>query len=158
MAAAASPGGESLNASEYRAGLALAEAIIPGSAKIPAADEATFERSRQVVRDFHPAFVTAFNVGVRALDAAAVAYSGHRFSTLDAAKQEELLLRWQTDPVLKTPLAAVSLIYKFVHFDRPDIYGKLGGKLNVVSALEEPRWLSQVHRADSWPDEEIECE
>jgi choline dehydrogenase-like flavoprotein len=158
MAAAASPGGESLNASEYRAGLALAEAIIPGSAKIPAADEATFERSLQVVRDFHPAFVTAFNVGVRALDAAAVAYSGHRFSTLDAAKQEELLLRWQTDPVLKTPLAAVSLIYKFVHFDRPDIYGKLGGKLNVVSALEEPRWLSQVHRADSWPDEEIECE
>ena len=158
MDAAASPERGSLNASEYRAGLALAEAIIPGSARIPAADEATFERSLQVLREFHPTFVTAFTLGVRALDAAAAAYTGKRFSALSAARQEELLQRWQTDPVLKTPLAAVSLVYKFVHFDRPEVYGRLGGKLNVVRALEEPRWLSQVHRADAWPDPEIESE
>jgi choline dehydrogenase-like flavoprotein len=148
----------SVRTSEYRAGLALAEAIIPGSKRIPAADEATYARSMEVMHDFHPAVVTAFNVGVRALDAAAVAFTGKPFHALDAHRQEELLLRWQTDPVLKTPLAAVSLIYKFVHFDRPEVYGTLGGKLNVVKNLEQPRWLSQVHRADAYPDDELECE
>ena len=148
----------SVRTPEYRAGLALAEAIIPGSSKIPAADEATYEKSMEVLHDFHPTAVTAFNVGVRALDAAALAFTGRRFHDLGAQRQEELLLRWQTDPVLKTPLSAVSLIYKFVHFDRPEIYGTLGGKLNVVKALEEPRWLSQVQRADAYPDDAIECE
>jgi hypothetical protein len=144
--------------SEYRAGLALAEAIIPGSKKIPAGDEATYARSMEVLQDFHPTIVTAFNAGVRALDTAAVAFTGKRFHALDAHRQEELLLRWQTTPVLKTLLSAVSHIYKFVHFDRPAVYGTLGGKLNVVKSLEEPRWLSQVHRADAYPDDEIECE
>jgi choline dehydrogenase-like flavoprotein len=147
-----------MRSAEYRAGLALAEAIIPGSLKIPAADEATYERSMAVMSDFHPGIVRAFNVGVRVLDAAALAYTGRRFHDLDAPKQEELLLRWQTDPVLKTPLAAVSLIFKFVHFDRPEVYGTLGGKLNVVKNIEEPRWLSQVQRADAYPDHEVECE
>jgi choline dehydrogenase-like flavoprotein len=158
MALASSPPQRSVRSPEYRAGLSLAEAIIPGSRKIPAADEATYARSMEVLHDFHPSIVTAFNLGVRALDAAAVAFTGHRFHELDANRQEELLLRWQTDPVLKTPLAAVSLIYKFVHFDRPEVYGTLGGKLNVVQNLEQPRWLSQVHRADAYPDDEIECE
>jgi choline dehydrogenase-like flavoprotein len=148
----------SVRTAEYRAGLALAEAIIPGSRKIPAADEATYTRSMEVLHDFHPTIVTAFNAGVRALDAAAVAFTGKRFHALDAHRQEELLLRWQTAPVLKTLLVAVSVIYKFVHFDRPEVYGTLGGKLNVVKSLEEPRWLSQVHRADAYPDDEIECE
>jgi hypothetical protein len=117
--------------SEYRAGLALAEAIIPGSRKVPAADEATYARSMEVLHDFHPTIVTAFNAGVRALDTAAIAFTGKRFHALDAHRQEELLLRWQTAPVLKTLLAAVSLIYKFVHFDRPEVYGTLGGKLKA---------------------------
>jgi choline dehydrogenase-like flavoprotein len=158
MALASPARQRSVRTSEYRAGLALAEAIIPGSKKIPAADEATYARSMEVMEDFHPTIVKAFNVGVRALDAAALAFTGKRFHDLDAARQEELLLRWQTDPVLKVPLAAVSLIYKFVHFDRPEVYGTLGGKLNVVKNLEQPRWLSQVHRADTYPDDEIECE
>jgi choline dehydrogenase-like flavoprotein len=158
MALASFARDRSVRTPEYRAGLALAEAIIPGSAKVPAADEATYERSMEVMKDFHPTIVRAFNVGVRVLDAAAVAYSGHTFHQLSAQAQEELLLRWQGDPVLKAPLAAVSLIFKFVHFDRPEVYGTLGGKLNVVKALEEPRWLSQIHRADAYPDDELECE
>jgi choline dehydrogenase-like flavoprotein len=156
--ASARPATFDVRSPEYRAGLALAEAIIPGSSKVPAADEATYARSMEVMQDFHPAFVRTFNVGVRALDAAAVAYTGHRFHELSAAKQEELMLRWARDPVLKAPLAAVSLIFKFVHFDRPEVYGTLGGKLNVVKNLEQPRWLSQVQRADEIADDEIECE
>ncbi len=158
MALASFARDRSVRTPEYRAGLALAEAIIPGSSKVPAADEATYEKSMEVIRDFHPTIVRAFNLGVRALDAAAVAYTGHTFHELSAHAQEELLLRWQTDPVLKAPLAAVSLIFKFVHFDRPEVYGTLGGKLNVVKAMEEPRWLSQIHRADTYPDDEVECE
>ena len=156
VAVASTRGG--LTASEYRAGLALAEAIIPGSAGIPAADETTFERSQDAVRDFHPAAVRPWRVALRALDAAAVAYTGRPFHALSARKQEELIVRWQTDPVLKSPLNLLGLIYKFVHFDRDDVYGTLGGKLNVVTSLEQPRWLEQVHRADAWADGDIECD
>jgi choline dehydrogenase-like flavoprotein len=143
---------------EYRAGLALAEAIIPGSSRVLPADEATFERAIQVLRDFHPVTAKSFGVGVRALDAAAIAYTGKRFRELQAHKQEELIRRWEGDPGLKTLLAAVSFVFKFVHFDRPEVYGRLGGKLNVVESLDQPRWLSQVHRADAHPDDEVECE
>ena len=157
MAAALSMRGE-LTASEYRAGLALAEAIIPGSATIPAADEATFGRSQDLVRDFHPAAVRPWRMALRALDAAAIAYTGRSFHALSARKQEELIVRWQTDPVLKSPLALLGLIYKFVHFDRDDVYDHMGGKLNVVTSLEQPRWLEQVHRADAWTEGDIECD
>ncbi|MGH7439326.1 MAG: gluconate 2-dehydrogenase subunit 3 family protein, partial [Polyangiaceae bacterium] len=122
--------------------MALAEAILPGSKKVRAADEATYARSMEVLHDFHPTSVTAFHAGIRALDTAAVAFTGTRFHALDAHRQEELLQRWQATPGFKTLLAAVSLIYKFVHFDRPEVYGALGGKLNVVKSLDEPRWLS----------------
>jgi len=158
MVAVATSVGESTRTPEYRAGLALAEAIIPGSSRVPPADEATYARAMEVVREFHPSAVTAFRVAVRTLDAAAVAFTGKPFHSLDAARQEQLLVRWQTDPVLKTPLTLIALVYRFVHFDRPEVYGTLGGRLNVVKNLEEPRWLSQVHRADAYPDDEVECE
>ncbi len=161
MVAVAASGGESVGSvgsSEYRAGLALAEAVIPGSSKIPPADEATYRRALDVVREFHPTAEKAFLVAVRALDAAAVAFTGKPFHALGTARQGELIARWQSDPVLKTPLAVVSLIFRFVHFDRPEVYGTLGGKLNVVRNLEEPRWLAQVHSADAYPDDDVECE
>jgi choline dehydrogenase-like flavoprotein len=157
MAAVVSMPGE-LTAAEYRAGLALAEAIIPGSATIPAADETTFERSQEAVRDFHPAAVRPWRMALRALDAAAIAYTGRPFHALSSRKQEELIVRWQTDPVLKSPLNLVGLIYKFAHFDRDDVYGQMGGKLNVVTSLEQPRWLEQVHRAEAWTEGDLECD
>jgi choline dehydrogenase-like flavoprotein len=157
MAAAVSLPGE-LTAKEYRSGLALAEAIIPGSATIPAADETTFIRSQDAVRDFHPAAVRPWRMALRALDAAAVAYTGRPFHGLSARKQEELVARWQTDPVLKAPLNLLGLIYKFVHFDRDDVYDRMGGKLNLVTSLEQPRWLEQVHRADAWTEGDVECD
>jgi choline dehydrogenase-like flavoprotein len=157
MAAAVSTFGD-VTAWEYRAGLALAEAIIPGSASVPPADEATFERACEVVGDLHPSLGHAWRVGLRALDAAALAFTGRPFHSLSARRQGELLARWQTDPVLKGPLALLGLVLKFVHFDRDEVYGRLGGKLNVVNALEEPRWLAQVHRADDWTEGDIECD
>jgi choline dehydrogenase-like flavoprotein len=157
MAAAVTMFGD-LTASDYRAGLALAEAIVPGSKTVPAADETTFERACDAVRDLHPALVQAWRLAIRAVDAAAVAYTGRPFHALDARKQGELVTRWQTDPVLKTPLNAIALAVKFVHFDRDDVYESFGGKLNVVSNLEQPRWLEQVHRASEWTEGDLECD
>lgn len=148
----------SLSAPQYRAGLALAEAIIPGSLSIPAADEATLARACEVVAEFHPTLARAWAAAQQALDAASIAWTGRAFHVLDAPRQDELLHRWQRDPRLKGALSLVSLVYKFVHFDRPEVYGALGGKLNVVRDLDQPRWLAQVQRADSCGEDELACD
>ena len=60
---------------------------------------------------------------------------------------------------MRTPLTLVALIFKFVHFDRQPVYEALGGRLNVVGSLEQPRWLSQVSRGDDWVgQDDIEAE
>lgn len=151
-------GGSPLGRFQYRSALALAEAIIPGSRTVPPADEATLARSQEVVRDFHPVVAQAWMAAQAALAAAAVARTGRPFDRLSAAEQERLILVWEDDPILKAPLALISLVYKFIHFDQERVYRSLGGKLNVVSALESPRWLQQIHRAQEWADEDIECE
>src|SRR5215468_3149123 len=60
-------------------------------------------------------------------------------------------------PGAGAPLALVAFAYKFVHFDRREVYEHLSERLNVVTNMEQPRWLSQVVRADD-ADEELECE
>ncbi|HEY8041610.1 MAG TPA: GMC family oxidoreductase N-terminal domain-containing protein, partial [Polyangiaceae bacterium] len=158
MAAAAPLLPASLPAAQVRAGLALAEAILPGSAIIPAADEATFEATLETLREVHPQAVRMFGAALRAIDASAVAFTGRPFHALGAQKQAELIARWQVDPVLRTPFGLVSLLYKFHHLDRRDIYARLGGKLNVVRDIEQPRWLQQIHRADDWREQDVECD
>ncbi|MGA7123607.1 MAG: GMC family oxidoreductase [Polyangiaceae bacterium] len=142
----------------YRAALALAEAIVPGSASIPAADEATVGRAQEVLEAFHPSLPKAWRIAQATLAAAAIAQAGRSFDALSAAQQEALIRRWEDDPVLKTPLALVSTVYKFVHFDQRAVYEKLGGKLNVVGPLETPRWLRQIHRAEEWQGGDVDCE
>ena len=142
----------------YRSALALAEAIVPGSATVPPADEVTVERADEMVQAFHPGLARAWRAAQATLAAAAVAQSGRPFGALSAAKQEALIHRWEDDPVLRTPLGLISLVYKFVHFDQPNVYESLGGKLNVVEGLESPRWLRQVHRASDWKAADVECE
>jgi choline dehydrogenase-like flavoprotein len=143
---------------QYRAALALAEAIVPGSAAIPQADEATVARTHDIVHAFHPALAAAWRIAQATLAAAAITQTGRSFDALSAARQEALLRRWEDDPILKAPLGLVGLVYKFVHFDRQSVYGAMGGKLNVVSALETPRWLRQVHRAEEWQGDDVDCE
>ncbi len=142
-----------------REALALAEAIVPGSARIPAADEVTVKLADEAVTAFHPSLAKAWRVAQAALDAAAVAQKGRPFHSLSAEAQDALIQRWERDPVLRMPLGLVSLVYRFVHFDRKRVYETSGRKLNVVTNLEEPRWLRQVHRADEWTgDDDVECD
>ena len=142
-----------------RAAIALAEAIVPGSANIPAADEATVALADEAVRTFHPSLAKAWRIAQATLDAAAIAQKGRPFHALSAEAQHALIRRWEEDPVLRMPLGLVSLVYRFVHFDRASVYETLGGKLNVVTNLEEPRWLRQIQRADEWTgDDDVECD
>ncbi len=143
---------------QRRSAVALAEAIIPGSRKVLAADESTVAKAEEIIRELHPALAPAFRGAQAALSAAAIRDTGRPFYLLSAAKQDEVLRRWEQDPILGKPLAVLELVYKFVHFDTPAVYEKLGGRFNVVNALETPRWLSQVHRADAWEGDEVECE
>jgi hypothetical protein len=143
----------------YRAAVALAEAIVPGSGAVPQADEETVARADEVAREFSPAAVTVWHGALAALSAAAVAQTGRPFHELGSNAQDALLARWEKDPVLRAPLMLVGTIFKFVHFDRPDVYGVMGGKPNLVEALEQPRWLQQVIPATDIADgDDIECE
>ncbi len=152
-----SPGPISL--ADRAASLAILEAMIPGSDTIPPADEATLARTEEIVHSVAPELVPAFRKAQRALSAAAVLSTGRSFAKLDTRAQQDLLARWYKTPGLRSALAALSLIYKFVHFDRPEVYERMGGKLNVVAQSEAPAWRRQMHVATDLPkDETLECD
>ncbi len=141
------------------AALALLEAIIPGSEAIPAGDEATLARTEEVVQSIAPQLVPIWRKAQRALCAAAVVSHGRPFNALDARTQQALLARWQQTPALRSALAVVSFVYKFVHFDREPVYTRMGGKLNVVARGEEPAWKRQMTAATDLSDGEmLECD
>ena len=149
----------SLSPAELRSAVALAGAIIPGSATIPAADEWVVRHAEATVREFAPWLVKPWAMAQRALDAAAIARTGHTFSSLSPDRCEALLRAWEHDPLVRLPLGVLALVYKFVHFDRPEVFAAMGGKSNQVGNLDRPRWLAQVHRADEWQDDaDIDCD
>lgn len=143
-----------------RSVLALAEAIIPGTGGVPAADEATVAAAAEVVRHMDPRLERAWRLAQATLSAAAVLKTGRPFQALPAAAQEALLRHWESDPLLRKPLGLIELIYKFVHFDARPTYQAMGGSsVSEIKALEQPRWLQQVHAAETWDEgDDIECE
>lgn len=151
---------ESPVSSEHeRAALALCEAILPGSAAVRPGDEHTLRVTREVVEHVSPWATRIFDTFVQLLDRAAVLSTGRRFHKLDRPAQQRLLAKWEVDPVLRGPLGALAFALKFTHFDTPEVYESLGGKLNVVQHDEAPRYLSQICEASEWDDDdEIECE
>jgi choline dehydrogenase-like flavoprotein len=140
------------------AALALARAVIPGSARIPGADAASVAGAEHAVAGFAPWLVKPWAAAQRALDVAAIARTGRRLSALDPDRADELVRAWQRDPLLRQPLNLVSVIYKMIHFDRPEVIRALGGRPNVAGNLDRPRWLAQIHRADDWTDGDVDCD
>ncbi len=139
--------------------LALAEAIMPGSATIPAADEATMALALETMTELGPTVLKGWRFAHALLGAAAIRYTGRPFDKLSVADQDAVMGRFENDPLLKKPLALLATSYKLVHFDAPRTYAALGGKLNVVKGIETPRWLNQVYRAQEWDQgDEVECE
>lgn len=143
---------------EYAALLALAEATIPGGGRVERADERTLATMEELVVHLLPQIPKVLGKIAQTLDGAAIARAGRRFRDLDADRQEEVMRAWEGDPVLRAPLQALQFAIKFAHFDRKSVYETLGGKLNVVKHVEQPRWLEQVVRAERSEDDEIECE
>lgn len=147
-----------LTREQARAAIALAEAIIPGSQKIAAADFETAKRAEALIEHMSPWARTAWAHALTVLDAAAIAQTSHRFHRLSVSDQEKVLRAWEQSPVMRAVLQAVSFSLKFAHFDRPDVYQSFGGQLNVVDRLESPRWLEQIVPADTVADDVLECE
>ncbi|MEL6187141.1 MAG: GMC family oxidoreductase N-terminal domain-containing protein, partial [Myxococcota bacterium] len=143
---------------QQRAALALAEAIVPGSERIPPADLDTLAAVSRMVEHVDPRAPAIWARALQALDSAALLRTGRRFQSLSRERQQRLLEQWERDPVLRTPLSLVALVLKFVHFDRVRVYGQMGGRLNVVEQLETPRWLDQVSRGADWAGEDLEAE
>lgn len=125
---------------------------------LAAADEATVARTEEGVAAFHPALVRAWRVAQATLASGAIARTGRPLHLLTAAEQERLVLHWENDAAFRTPLALVSIVYKLVHFDQESVYRAIGGKLNVLSTLESPRWLRQIHRASEWTEGDLESD
>ncbi|MGF1468496.1 MAG: GMC family oxidoreductase [Sandaracinaceae bacterium] len=148
-----------LSEGQRRAALALAEAMIPPGRTFPGADERSLALTEGVLEHLSPWAVRAFGAAVTLIDQAAVLRTGRPFRRLDPAAQEALLQRWLNDPVMRAPLGALSFGLKFPHFDSPPVYRALGGKLNVVTNLETPRYLQQIVAATAWTEPgPIECE
>ncbi|HEY1335806.1 MAG TPA: hypothetical protein VGF31_16200, partial [Myxococcaceae bacterium] len=88
-----------------RAMLALAEAILPGTSVIPAADDGTVREVTELIHRLSPRLGTAWTAAHRALDAAARLRTGRPFHALPVSRQQALLCRWETDPLLRAPLS-----------------------------------------------------
>jgi choline dehydrogenase-like flavoprotein len=143
----------------FASALALAEAIIPGRGNIRRADERTLLEIEDLLEHVFPHLSDVWGRAAQALDHVAILQKGHRFRNLPHKDQQELLARWEKDAALGPVLQAFAFATKFAHFDRLDVYEALGGKRNVVTNLEQPRWLEQIVDASTLTeDEELECE
>lgn len=140
-----------------RSSLALAEAILPGSPALPAADERTVAAAEEMVRSLHPTLVPVWRFAHELLDKAAIGRTGRPFHKLSAASQEQLLRAWEGDSTLGPPLGLVSLVYKLVHFDRPA--NRKGGS-TLIKHVERPRYMAQVQPLDKAADAHtsVECD
>jgi choline dehydrogenase-like flavoprotein len=144
---------------EWSAALALAEAIIPGGETVSRADEDSLARTVDLLEHVFPQLSRVWGKSALFFDHLAILGTGRRFRDLDHAGQEATLRRWEASPALRGPLTAFMMGLKMTHFDRRDVYERLGGKLNVVTGLEPARWLSQVVDAGTYDgDRDVECD
>jgi choline dehydrogenase-like flavoprotein len=138
--------------------LAVARALIPGSATIPGADERSVREADEVIARVAPGLATAWHNAQRVVDAAAIAFTGRRLGELPPERVEQVVRRWQTVSALRTPLNLLSVVYKLVHFDRPDVVAAMHGRGNPGGKLDQPRWLASIHRADEWTGGDVDCD
>jgi hypothetical protein len=132
------PTSPTLSRAQLRVALAFAEAIIPGSSLTPGADEATIGRVEALMHKLSPQLVRGFTSILSVLDQSVRLQKGKPFHALSRAEQEEVLLRWEKSPVMRSPLHAVAYLFKIIHFDAPRMYEKMGGTLRVPFERRDP--------------------
>ncbi len=149
----------SLTDAELRAAAALAQALIPGTSRIPAAGAPDARRAAELVGEFSPRLVKPWALLQRGLDLLALPRTGRRFHQLSGSERETLIKSWQSGAAMRLPLAALSAVYKLVHFDDPEVQRCMGAReRETPKALEQPRWLQQIHKAAQWSEGEVECD
>ncbi|MBI4700112.1 MAG: GMC family oxidoreductase [Deltaproteobacteria bacterium] len=140
------------------AALALARAILPGGGLFPGADERSVVAALGLLGR-SPGIVGTTGALFRMLDLAAVAYTGARFSALAPDRQEQLLQRWEQDPVLRRPLFLATFLLKTAHFDHRSVYDAAGCVYEKGGPPEPARWLRQVVAGNEIEDGlELECD
>jgi choline dehydrogenase-like flavoprotein len=148
-----------LSPAEQTAALAFAEAIIPGSARTPGADESTVARTEHVLRGFGGAAAKTWRTLLLGLDQAARLRTGRPFHALSRSKQDEVLAAWERSPILRGPLNGVAQTIKSAHFDLRRTYVAAGGELRTVSEGPLPRWEQQIKSASEWTESrDLECD
>ncbi|HEY3452412.1 MAG TPA: GMC family oxidoreductase [Myxococcales bacterium] len=149
----------SLSETERRVAAALAQALIPGTARIPAADAQDVERAEEVIREFSPVLVKPWALLQRGMDLLSLPRTGKRFRDLSPADRETVLKGWQSGQAMRAPLSVLSLVYKLVHFDDPRVQRCMGARVREQpKTLEQPRWLEQIHKAAEWAEGDLECD
>lgn len=145
---------------ELRSALALTEALIPGSRKTPGADESTVHAALDLAdRSGMPGGSRALRGALWMFDQAARLRTGRALHDLSRVEQDRLLLEWEESATLKGVLNTVALILKTAHFDQPQRYEEMGGKLRVLSSVETPRYERQIVPAREWEGERsLECD
>jgi choline dehydrogenase-like flavoprotein len=147
-----------LTPAQFQSALAFAEAMIPGTPNIPAADESTLRRAVDILEHTSPLLAAAWARAMVVLDRAAILNSGKPFHQLSRAQTDRLLHDWQHSPIFQGPVSVLSLFFKLAHFDHDPVFEQMGGARRLVAVAEQPRWLSQIHEGADYPDAEIECE
>ncbi len=149
-----------LSPSQHRLALAFARAILPDWRGVPGGDERSALAAARFARDAAPGGVRAFAGLLQMFEHAALLYRGSRFSRLDPVAQDELLKRWQRDPLLHRPLYILAFLYKASHFDHASLYEAMDCMPFAKGGPPEPaRWLSQVMPGDQIDETEpIECD
>jgi choline dehydrogenase-like flavoprotein len=149
-----------LSRSELRSALALTEALIPGSQKTPGADETTVHRALDIVeRSGLPGGARTLRGALWMFDQAARLRTGRALHDLSRTEQDRLLREWEESSTLKGPLNTIGLLLKTAHFDQPQMYEHMGGRLKVLSNVEVPRYERQIVAAGEWEGERfLECD
>lgn len=148
-----------LSQGERESALAFAEALIPGGGRVRRADERSLLELEELLRHAFAGMPRVWGKATQMIDEAARVRFAKPFRALSHADQQSVLRTLEDNPATAGFLHLMSFPLKFAHFDRREVYEGLGGRLNVVSNMEEPRWLSQVLDATTYDDDDdIECD
>lgn len=139
---------------------AIAAAIIPGVETIREGDESTVQAARELFTSrlgkMGPA---AFEAMVHAVEWAAWARRGRRFSRMTADEQHRELRRWAENEWTRWPFLLFSGVVKGAHFDNPEHFRSFDVPYDRSSTPQSQRWTGQIQGPEDIEDgETITCD
>ena len=146
-----------LSPEQHRIVLAFAQAFLPLVGRIPGGDERSVATAMRFAADAASNGDRGVMQLFELLDRAALLSTGRRFHRLDAHRRDELLQRWQEQPLLGRAIFVASFLFKASHFDDASVYRSMNVVYEKGGPPEPARWLAQI-MSGSDVDEELECD